>query len=241
MSEDDVDDAVETIESLDEEQAAWDSVEESPGPTVQLLSELGRADAQKFFEDRGLSKEELAAISRQFDAGRLSIENIERLIELRSDGKLAPDEVVPLTEMLESKQTDPDIDGDLTAEDLLSIVPKADLTDTRMLVLDGAGNVRWLEFNEGEPVGYDKILSKHKEDFYKEYPSVNSRREIKQSIYDAIKKSETNSVIIKPNPDGGKRYFLDVESSDIPLRVAVSENGFILSAFPSSNDQGMFD
>lgn len=146
-----------------------------------------------------------------------------------------------LSEMLERRGSDPLIDDSIDADDLLDVAQKGEVSDTQLVVTDGEGELRWLEFNGGESVGFDKILSKHEAEIYEQYASVDSRAEIKQLIGTAIEESNTDSVIVKPNPGGGQRYFLDVEDGSYPFRVSTSENGFILSAHPDRNAGGMFN
>lgn len=121
----------------------------------------------------------------------------------------------------------------MTARDLLEINKKGDMSDTLSVVKDGSGRVRWLETNTGENVGWDAILRKHDSDIIEQYPDINSREDIKRVIYRGIKNSDEEYVTTESNPGGGTQYILDIESrSDKPLRVAVSDNGFILNAFP---------
>lgn len=126
----------------------------------------------------------------------------------------------------------------VTPNDILTISRKGDLGDTEMAVKDSSGTLRWLEVNEGENVGYDKILREHRTDIVSQYPGIKTSDKIMEAIFRGIRNSD--SVIVKPDPNGGVRYFVNISESDVPLRVVVSKNGFIINAFPDSGKKGMF-
>lgn len=94
-----------------------------------------------------------------------------------------------------------------------------------------------MERNEGENVGFESIVRDHGEDIYNAYSSVDTEEEIKSKIYDAIANSEADYVAKRPDPDSGTRYWIQISedrTDGVPMRVVVSENGFIIDAYPDS-------
>jgi filamentous hemagglutinin len=88
----------------------------------------------------------------------------------------------------------------------------------------GEGKVVWLETgNSG--AGWKHILQRHETDFYG-LSTISTKKEIKETIYKTIKNGDTG-----PNEGGGTVYEYAI-SSDKAIRVAVSDNGFVLTAHP---------
>lgn len=46
---------------------------------------------------------------------------------------------------------------------------------------------------------------------------------------------------MKPNDGGGTRYFIKPDGHEKPVRVAVSDNGYILKAFPDGDATEYFN
>jgi len=239
---DQIDDAVRKIEELDgpANRRAKLLVSETDGAGVKLVDELDSTDLRTLFESVD-SRETLARLSRQFEEGTVESRHLDEITNLLDSGDMDGADLGRFSRIIASEGNGPDIEGDLTTDDILTVAERGELSDTLLVVSDGEGRIRWLEFNEGEPVGFDKILSKHESEIYRQYSSINSQEDIKQLIKEAIKNSDSDDVIVKLNPDGGKRYYLNVEEGSYPLRVATSENGFILSAHPDRDAKGMFD
>lgn len=167
----------------------------------------------------------------------------KRLDKLLDEGEMDEGDVNKFTDILQSKDEPNFFDADLDADDVLSVGKKGDLSDTKMILRGADGNVRWLEVNEGGNVGWDKIVRRHDDQFYDQYKTVNTNGEIKLVIRRVLEKADSDSgkVVQKPNPGGGTRYYFEVEDNAEPVRVSVSENGYILSAHPDKDAADLFD
>jgi len=141
--------------------------------------------------------------------------------------------------MLETKETDPLIDTEINAEDLLYIGEEnSDLSEAQIVVEDGSGRVRWTEPGS-ENGGLEKVFTQHG-DQMRDYGIVETDQEIKQLIYRAIDESDGQDVVTEPNPGGGTRYYYQV-SGGKTIRVVAGGNGFIFDAFPDSGANSKFD
>jgi len=130
------------------------------------------------------------------------------------------------------------VDQSVTAESLLYIGKNGDLSDTKLVARDGAGRVRWLEQDQID----GKIWSKHGTDLLSEYDTIQNKEDAWQILQKAIKNSDSDTVVTTPNPPkGGLRYYIKVDGNPEPIRVAVSENGFIVTMFPDENAIGLID
>lgn len=186
--------------------------------------------------DADLASGTKARAFRQVTEGELDSSNVRRMGDLVEAGDMDEADVQRMMGMLETKANDPFIGSQITSGELLAIAPKAELSDTRLVAKDGNGRLRWLENNEGANVGFDAILRKHQDDITAAYPDVNSVDDIQSMIFETIANSDEGFVVVRPDPDTGHRYWLRVEDRpETPFRVVVSDNGFILNAFPDSS------
>lgn len=74
-----------------------------------------------------------------------------------------------------------------------------------------------------------KIIQDHGDDFRRS-TGDSSSVDIESYIYRAIKNPDQ---IVK-DPNGGTRYYAQLDEMDKPIRVVVGSNGFIVNAFPDS-------
>jgi hypothetical protein len=143
----------------------------------------------------------------------------QRLDELLDEGEMDGDDVQMFAQALEMNERSLYLDADLEADDLLYVGKNSDLSDTEMILRDADGNTLWLEVNEGANVGWDKIVRKHDDDFYKQYKSVDTREDIKLVIRRVLDKADSDpgEVVQKPNPGGGTRYYYQLEENAHPV------------------------
>ncbi|WP_436932714.1 hypothetical protein [Halosimplex halobium] len=227
VSEEDVDDAVETIESLEDEQMAWDTVDEAPGPTIQLLTSLNIETTEKLFAENSLSANEVAEISRQYDQGLLDRDNIERLSELLASGKVDQADFQSLSELLTRSEAP-------NADTLLRVPENnGDLSETRRVEdadssLPGLeSSVIWLE--EGnDAAGFEHILSRHgKSDQFYNMTGISTPEDIEDLVMKTVAEGDPHET---SNPKG--TAFEYQRNTGEHVTVIVGDNGFIVTARP---------
>ena len=174
---------------------------------------------------------------RQYNAGGLDSDAIQRANRLLDDGDLDSAGYQRMLGMLETKADDPLVDSDLTADDVMDIAESnGDLSETRWAVrsdqsVEGLDDeIVWLE--EGVPgddgTGYQHIVDKHEGDITRKYDRVESADDVEALVNKAITNPDRTMV----TSDGKAVFVYRVAEDKKPLTVYVGSNGFVQSAYP---------
>lgn len=232
-----------TVDNLDasEQTRLGESLAGSGDDGARLIADGGEDLLDVAIRDGGID-ESVAARLRQLDAeGEFTDTDLQRLGRQLDDGDIDQDDVRRMASILETKDSSPLFDEDLTASDLLDIGAKnSDLSEAKIVVKDNEGRLRWTEPGSTSG-GLEKIYTEHGANFFRAYDSVNSQDDVKRVLYDAIERSDESSVVTEPNPGGGTRYYIMVEEGKPPARVIVGDNGFIFNAFPDRDALTKFE
>lgn len=179
------------------------------------------------FEDNGLSANDLADLSRQYDRGRLDVENVEQVSDLLASGEIDQADAQNLIRLLIRSET-------INTDTLLRISENnGDLSETRRVesaknsVPGLDSNIVWLE--EGnDAVGFEHILLRHgtSDQFYA-MSGVNDAGDIEDLVMKAVVEGQPEKT---SNPKGTAfEYRRDTGKY---VTVIVGDNGFIVTARP---------
>ncbi|QSG07522.1 hypothetical protein [Halapricum desulfuricans] len=225
---DQIDDAVRKIDELDgpANRRAKLLVYETDGPGVKLVDDMDRADLRTLFQSVE-SRDTLARLSRQFDAGTVESRHLDEITDLLDSGDMDGADLGRFSQILDQRDSDPMIDSEVGADDLLTAVRKnSDLSDTRFTLKDQKSRVRWLEDGNSQ-AGWKHILQRHENQFY-DLPGISTRDDIQHLVYRTIKEGKAY-----PDPDEGTVYIMNV-GSDSKVMVLVGGNGYVVTARPGT-------
>jgi hypothetical protein len=190
--------------------------------------------------------------------------DIDRLGRLLNDGKMDQGDTETLLSILETREQSPLFGDDLTADELLDIGARADLSDSLSVAknTDPDGNVRVfrLQFGDADR-GFRKVLRKHvrgdltnieADGFNSFFPTgrevtINGKS---QALPDTMTRDDVKRVLARALDEGrassgsGNRiefdYSLDETTANEfgieSVRVVVNDDGDVVTAFPTEGD-----
>ncbi|QLH77229.1 VWA domain-containing protein [Halosimplex rubrum] len=214
VSESDIDAAVETIESLNQEEMAWDIVEEAPAPAVEFFADIHESELQGFFPQADSLSQvaefiealdgDAAEVIREARTGhygsllRMSGSELEILGEIVVDGELRGDDKLA--------------SDDITPAEIHDISGETDLTKIELIAKDPDGRVvyltpdRWQHIVDRHVEGTETNKKADETTFFPTGKSVRSRdarpaadlpdtmseHDVKQLVREAIERTQSS-------------------------------------------------
>ncbi|WP_424016744.1 hypothetical protein ACOZ4N_12710 [Halorientalis pallida] len=216
---------------------------------VTRLSDSGAGELSRLLKNDAGTRYRLI---KRYGDGDVTDANLQRIDELLDSGDMDRADVQRMLGMLESKETNPLIDGDLKSEELLDIAERGGLSETIGAVQRGGRTISIPEGNRA--TGWNHVVVRHVEGTYRidaeggtslfptgasvrgtNLPDSLSKSKVQRLIYDGIKQGDETT-----RPNGAKYYFEPVENgypdSGVDDMRIIVEDGTVDTAYPLSGD-----
>jgi len=151
-----LDRAVRKVDDLDgtQQRRAKQLIAETDGAGVRLVDELDTTQLRTVM-DAVDSTDGLARLSRQFDAGTVESRHIDEITDLLDSGDMDEADLRRFAEMLNQRGSD-----SVTADDLLDVAQKGELSETRLVTKDRDGELIRLQSGDTDS-GLEHIEGRH--------------------------------------------------------------------------------